>query len=274
MDSFPTFLSYSALKLYGIGPEDDSGCPYAFYLRYKEKRKPAQYNCRNFFVGHVCHSCEEHWIKAGMTPGTIRNFTTTFRDAYLKENTVVYTSLDDQKVLFDRIEEYAEAIEKAFFDLGWDKKKWQTEVSVKVWDNFLKCFFYCRLDLLDTERMVAADLKVTKSSQYFDRVQGEFACLLMSKQYRKPITEFIQFTPLMKKPTLTYFVGAEERTKLYNKIKYSVLNMRAGNFEAKAEKSKCYRCELAEFCTKKYSDKNPLNFVEKDGKRKIRFDHE
>lgn len=266
--SFPTFLSYSALKLYSLN--EDKSCKYAFYLRYKLRKKPTVFDNRIFFTGAVCHNCMSRWIIEKKTqPGTMRIFIEEETVKYLKRNRVVFKGMADHEKLCKRIEDYVDLIETAYHSLKFPEMKFESEVKYKVWFTDLNCFLFMRFDLVSKENCIGVDLKVTDKLAYLDRRQCVFGSLLFGRQEKREMNRPIQFIPLRKELQLVYHVDNQDREELLEKIKKAVFQMRSLVFEATPDMRKCRYCEMAEHCDKKETGVKKLNVRFVDGRKMV-----
>ena len=261
---FPTFLSYSGFRLY-------KSCNYAYKLRYKDRKKPAKADCRPFFAGSVAHSCMEVWVKNGMPEGGISKPVDNFMREYLASNFVRFHGMDDFENIRTKIVSIITEIENIFKEKGWTARKWLVEMPNKVWVKQLGAYLYGRLDLVSEKNFVGFDLKATANKQYLEEDQCIWYSMVASISSSKPMETFVWLVPLMKEKLIVFPVSREMKVDLYNRIKLNLEAMRSGAFDPSPTKSKCFRCELSEFCEHKYSDSSELDYDEKDGKRMVKL---
>ena len=265
------FLSYSGIKAYGFDEHDyTEGCPYRWFLQYVKQVKPTRADCRNFFVGAVCHSCLERWIKEGKCQrGWMLSISEFERDKYLAKNLVIYRSVDDRVVLKVRILEYLLLIEKAFYSLGLHTQlaNIRSEVAIKVWVPAWKTTLYARLDFMHVITRHFYDLKVTKTRKYFDLRQGIFISMLNFIKTRSLLPVFHHFIPLMKKVDEEIIIEENMVVDLLKKVKRVIQRIGAEDFEARPSSSTCFFCPAGEFCKFKQNKVQPVDIVERDGRK-------
>ena len=261
--SAPTFLSYSALRLYGFG-SDKRACPYAYHLAYVDRKKPVSFNNRPFFVGHVVHSLQEKWVLKGMNPDIpLIDDWQNVADSYLKRNRVTFSGVGDRELLFSRIVEYGNKVQEAFVKLGMNKKNLKPECELKVWSTKISCFLFARLDLLDFDSWDPYDLKVSPSRGSMDRNQAKFICLILSKELQRPVTKFFQFVPLLPELSIEYEISVDEMSEAWLEIAVIYKRMADGDYEATPSSQKCGFCEYSQFCDA--SGRKPVSIEVKNG---------
>ena len=259
------FLSYSGIKRYGF--TEDEGCPYSYYLFYDQRLRPKWSNARNFFVGAVGHNCVERWIKEGkLQEGYMQTIKKEEWDKFLAKNRIVYRDVDDRDVLWNRVCEYLDLIEKGFYKANLHEMGIIAEQPLKAWVKDWRVWLYSRPDIIDTDSKDMYDLKVTKTKRYFDRRQGVFTFLVHYILKGSIPKTFYQFVPLIPENLIPYEISKEEVTDLLKQVREVVKKIYARDFAPRPSSSNCYMCKMSEFCEHAYVRKPKPVKTSKDGK--------
>lgn len=260
----PRKLSYSAWK-------NLIECPRKFEMTNVMYWTPKTADNRAFMLGSVAHSCLERWVKEGKFA---REFMSSVVNAeynkYLQENTVIFINEKDKQELLLRARNAVVLLEHTIFVLklhegeSESEQLWAVDLpkapGVKLTGkiDLLKPLLSCQI----------WDLKMTENVQYLDTNQLKFYGLMGALKGRKT-KEAALLTPLRPDLYMPVEFTAQDYRELYDEIMLTLRQLiayfREGSFPMVYDKSRCYRCQVNQFCSEWKRDNTVIDRPVTDG---------